>query len=184
MTAIVGLAEGKHVWMGADSASFDTATYDARPIAPTKLFCRAGYVIGYAGSFRAGQILKHNVEYPDVSWLKSQEYSPEITEAFFVKYFVESVKHAFSVYGFQNTEEETSAFMVATGQALVTIEPDFNVSIYHGPAAVGTGAPYALGSLYTSAGAGLSAEARIRLALESAAEYNASVAPPFHIERT
>ena len=183
MTAVVGLMHDGHVYIGADSAATELSGYNSRPTVIPKVFSRDNYVVGFSGSFRAGQILRHHLDLPPIpEKLQKHAFQPKIAEEFFVKFFIESVKHAFSVYGFENTDDDACFFLVGVGGTLVTIESDFQVGIYDDYASVGTGSAYALGSLYSTPGR--EPEQRINLALEAASMYNATVAPPFHIERT
>lgn len=195
------------VYIGADSASINLSNLDSRPRIDRKVFSKDGYVIGFAGSFRAGQILKFNVNYPDNSKLKmnlkmqfENEFKNENEnrfenefgllpryleieiERFFVTEFIEAVKSAFKEYEFVNDNEDSCSFLVGFGPVLVEVETDFQVGMYQHHAATGLGSAYALGSLHGSTHLG--PEQRIKLALGAAAEYNAGVLPPFYIERT
>ena len=68
---------------------------------------------------------------------------------------------------------------------LYSVESDFQVGeSLDNYAACGSGEDFALGSLATTEGLGLSPEERIRVALQAASKFSVSVAPPYQIINT
>ena len=55
MTCIVGLIDGRRVWMGGDSAGVSGLDITVR--ADAKVFRNGDFLIGFTSSFRMGQLL-------------------------------------------------------------------------------------------------------------------------------
>lgn len=62
MTTVCGLIEDNKVWMGADSFAIDDD--HQYPRINTKVFTKGDYLIGYAGSYRLGQLLMYKTGFP------------------------------------------------------------------------------------------------------------------------
>lgn len=62
MTCIVGIADGKKVWIGGDSQG--TAGHALTIRADTKVFVKDPMVFGFCGSYRMGQLLRHSLSLP------------------------------------------------------------------------------------------------------------------------
>lgn len=176
MTAIVGLVDGNRVIMGADSCG-STASYRGTRADP-KIFKHRHWLVGFCGSYRMGDILRYHVNWP----------APIISmdvRAVVVRSVVPAVREALKEHGWLKKEHEresAGSFLVATGNRLFAIDPDLQVGeVSSGEDATGSGMYYALGSLYATRKTKLKARARVRAALEAAAEYDPYVRGPMKL---
>lgn len=176
MTCIVGLVEGSTVWMGGDSAG--VAGLDISLRADSKVFRNGDFLIGFTSSFRMGQLLRFRLRPP------ARRPDQDLFH-YMVCDFVESVRVCLKEGGFahrSNDVETGGFFLVATEGRLFSIQDDYQVSEFsRGFHAIGCGAHYALGSLYTTRD--LPAEQRVRRALETAEHFSGGVRAPFTIEQ-
>jgi hypothetical protein len=179
MTCIVAIAQNGVVYMAADHAASDEKSGWILSRKDPKVFKVAQYGIAFTDSFRMGQILQY-------SWTPPR-YTPTKTNVGLDKFmktkFVDSVKEAFrgGGYGSQvsGQEDEGGIFIVGVCGRIFTIDEDFhvgeNIVNYM---AEGSGGMFALGSLHTTKHQ-KNPKIRLKLALEAAAEFSMSVAPPF-----
>lgn len=167
------------VWMGADSAAVCgldlTVRSDAKVFGLG--FGRDRLVIGYTTSFRMGQLLRYGFQPPPLP-----AYDDSLLR-YMVVDFVEAVRSRLKAGGFTETangRETAGHFLVGVRGRLFGVEPDFQVGeAAGGYDAVGCGAAYAKGSLYTTADLDLTAQQRLTLALEAAERHSAGVRGPF-----
>lgn len=175
MTCIVGLVDGDRVWMGGDSAGVSGLDITVR--ADTKVFRNGELLIGFTNSFRMGQLLAHRLVPPP------RQAGQELFR-YMVIDFVDAVRQVLKDGGYahKSNEVETGGnFLVATEGRLFAIQSDYQVGeAMRGYHAIGCGADYALGSLASTAG--LSAEERVRRALECAELFSGGVRAPFTIQ--
>lgn len=179
MTCIVAVAQNGTVYMGSDHAASDDKTGWILSRREPKCFKVGQYGVAFTDSFRMGQILQY-------SWAPPK-YTPTKTNAGLDKFmrtkFIDSVKTAFKDNGYGTiggSEEDTGGiFIVGVEGRIFTIDEDFhvgeNIMNYM---AEGSGAFFALGSLHTTKNQ-KNPKMRIKAALEAAAEFSMSVAPPF-----
>ena len=180
MTCIVAIAQGGVVYMASDHAASDDKTGWILSRKEPKCFKIGQYAIAFTDSFRMGQILQY-------SWTPPK-YTPTKTNSGLDKFmrtkFIDSVKQAFKDNGYgsigSSSEEDTGGiFIVGIEGRIFTIDEDFhvgeNVVNYM---AEGSGGQIALGALYATKNQ-KNPRVRIKAALEAAAEFNMSVAPPF-----
>lgn len=170
MTVIVGLKTSRGVWIGGDSAG--VAGHNITTRADEKVFRNGDFLIGIAGSFRMGNLLRYSLKVPE-------NPGKEINE-FMVVDFVDAVKATFAAGGFPVIDNMfDGAFLVGYKGELFGIQPDFQVARNRsGFDAIGIGANYANGSLRSTKG---NAKKRVLTALETAAEYSGGVTPPFTV---
>lgn len=174
MTAVVGLKHAGRVYIGADSAGVDD-TLSITVRADTKVFSVGPYVMGFAGSFRMGQLLHHT--------LKPTPTPSRGIERHMVATFIPEVlaclkrgKWLTNTAGMR----EGGFFLVGVSGRLFCVESDFQVGEARDDyAAIGCGDDLALGSLHGSRGK--PPRTRIRSALEAAAYHSAGVTGPFKI---
>jgi hypothetical protein len=132
-------------------------------------------VFGFTDSFRMGQLLRYSFTPPkhyegdDMKYLTTQ--------------FVAALRTCLKDGGWGQTtttgREMGGQFILGYRGQVYQIDSDFQVGWpTDNTAAVGCGEPFALGSLYTSTG---KPDARIRTALEAAANFSAGVVGPFTI---
>jgi len=179
MTCIVAIAQNGTVYMGSDHAASDDKSGWIIARKEPKCFKVGQYGVAFTDSFRMGQILQYNWTPP--------KYTPTKTNSGLDKFmrtkFIDSVKDAFRTHGYGSIipgqEDEGGVFLIGVEGRLFTIDEDFHV----GEAVVnymaeGSGAFFAMGSLYTTKNQ-KNPKIRIKTALEAAAEFSMSVAPPF-----
>lgn len=173
MTCIVGVTDGKRVYLGGDSAGVAGYAIDLRK--DSKVFKNGPYVMGFTSSFRMGDILKHDFKAP----------KPRVgmkLDKFMVKEFVPAIRKAFKEGGYLQTEEgqdRGGTFLVGIYGRLFQIDGDFQVGeSLHNFSAVGCGDEYALGSLYSTSD--LEPQERVEQALEAAAMFSGGVSGPFN----
>ena len=184
MTVIVAVvSDDGEIVVGADSASTDdVGTLTLR--ADGKLFHKHGYTIGFCGSYRVGQLVKHEMHLP--SFDHDMTYTQ--AERFMVREFVPCLRKLLSKNGCMNTTgvdtmEGSSSLLVGFNGYLFVIADDFQVEVTCDDyAAIGSGAQVALGSLHADKTAGhLTAMQAVENALSAAERYCSTVRRPFYI---
>ncbi len=175
MSCVVGITDGEQVWLGADSAG--VAGYQLRVRRDRKIFRRDGFLFGFAGSFRMGQLLKYNLELParpsdtDIETYLHTDLIDAIRIAFFQGGFTQSAMGQELADGF---------FLMGYDGKLYCVQCDFQIEETDDSfMAIGCGSEAALGSLYTTQER--DPEERIRLALEAAERFSAGVRRPFYL---
>lgn len=176
MTCIVGVEDEVGVLIGGDSAG--VAGYAITVRSDTKVFERDGYAIGFAGSFRVGQLVHYQLSLPRLdTW---------DVDAFMVTRFVPALRDCMRAHGqlaVENGVESMEGFLlVGLAGRLYSVECDFQVGRQEedGYYALGCGDEYAVGALHALADyEDLTPQDRVEAAL-NAAEYNsAGVVGPF-----
>lgn len=177
MTVLIGLEHDGVVYMGADSISTDG--YDRSVTLVPKIFHHPdGYLIGYAGSFRMGQILRYHLSCPGPIGLAD-------SFAWMVQRLTESVRSCLKDFGFlgEGSADTNWRIMVGLKGQLFTIEPDFQVARYACRFdTAGSGEQFARGAMLA-----LSDQTpfeRVRRSLEIATELSVMVTPPYLIRST
>jgi len=106
-----------------------------------KVFEKKGVLFGYTGSYRFGQLLEHGLKDPVVPEDAKEVYRWLITV------LVPDIKNTLKMGGFENGG---NCLIGVKGQ-LWELQPDFSVlRSTRGFAAVGSGAEYAMGSMFNS----------------------------------
>ncbi len=177
MTCIVGLEHDGKVSIGGDSAGVDGAL-KIQIRADEKVFINGPMIFGFTSSFRMGQLLRYSLKVPE-------QYPSQDDYAFMCTAFINAVRECLKLGGYTQVKDgvDTGGFFLAGYKGkLYQVECDFQVGrstkVFD---AVGCGESFALGAMLMTMGQQMSAEDRIRKALEAAAELSAGVAPPFHI---
>lgn len=179
MTCVVGVAmPGGRVVLGADSASASGGTV-MRSGTP-KAFEAHGIGYAAAGSWRLINVLRHDFVPPP---------HPDgcDDEAYLVTHWVGALRERLGELGALKKKDDVQGTddgcaLIAYRGGLYQVHGDFQVTHdLHDYSATGSGRDYALGSLFTTAGLGMAAERRVRLALEAAAEHSWAVRAPFEV---
>lgn len=164
------------------------------PTDTDKVWRNHNAVIGVAGSVRMGQVFHHYLVVPDL------DDDEELIQDFMVKDFVTSMRHALEDAGHSNGDGENPwTMLVGIDRYLYMIDPGMGVHrCQDGHMAIGSGSPYAIGSLYTTKRIleaermisrdvaaraypiDITPEVRIELALQSAERYSSGTSGPFH----
>lgn len=174
MTCIVGIVDKGRVYIGGDSAGVGGWSMAVR--VDQKVFENSGFLFGFCGSFRMGQLLQHAFIPPPMPEGK------DLT-AYMVTDFIDAVRDCFLQGGFAERRKEVETggfFLVGTRGRLFQIESDYQVGERaNGWDAIGCGEDIALGVLHATQGR--APTKRIQAALDAAVEYSAGVRGPFHI---
>lgn len=176
MTCVAGIVYENKVWIGADSAG--VANYSLTPRKDPKVFINNNLIIGFTSSFRMGQLLKWSFTPPPVK--EGQDIDSYIN-----KDFIDTVRGCFKHGGYaqrHNEQEHGGVFLVGFKGRLFYVDVDYQIGesllSYD---AIGCGADIALGALHATEQMNLTAEQRIRKALEAAESFSAGVRAPFNI---
>ena len=180
-TCIVALAHEGTVWIGGDSLSIDVSKSEQAILTNPKVFKKTDtegtvWLFGFSGTYRFGQLLQYNFELPSFN----VQANPL---QFMVSTFVPALQQCLRKAGFEQKEKDR----VIGGNALIGVQGRiFNVGIqysvveYNMPYnAIGCGAPYAIGSLFSTQT--LNPYKRIELALQAAEAFSIGVQRPFVI---
>lgn len=193
MTAIAAFSEEGRVWMGGDSAGVAYPNGDLTSRADEKVFFNGDFLIGFCGSFRQGQVLRHVFQPPRVP-----AGCPNL-DAWMTTRFVDELRVCLKAAGVAQTTDgaettdQTSSFLVAYRDRLWELHADYSLaSSRDGLMGAGTGGKYAAATLYTlnrlrRAAPGASIDeprARLEYALLVAEHFNGGVRAPFVIHHT
>jgi hypothetical protein len=178
MTVVAGLVADNKVYMGADSLSVSddgSACIDKSP----KVFRVGDYLFGCAGSPRLKQLLYY--AYVPTKTTMDGEHAPM---CYLISKFMRDLQDFFGKHGFLEEFKETETqILLGIGGKLFCIYSDFYLEESgYGYYAIGCAAGLALGSLYSTAGAPMSAKDRVHLALEASEKHNTHVRRPFIFE--
>jgi ATP-dependent protease HslVU (ClpYQ) peptidase subunit len=176
MTCIVGITDGKRIVMGADSAASTTDNPEIYSFATEKIFATGEYLVGVCGSYRAGQIVRWEMDWPE-----PPEPGVDI-EGFIVREVVKAISQALVANRFKGATEATRVpqFMIGLRGRLFTLTGDESVGSLKAPwMAIGSGRHCAYGALHVLAGLELDLEEKVRRALAAAQSQVANVREPF-----
>lgn len=176
MTCIVAIRgrDGK-IYMGADSrVTYGRMVYTG---AQSKVVKRGEFLFGNAGNVVDAQVLHHTATIPPVS----EHQDPlEYMINTFLPEFRRALKETGRMEKISDLEYSNARFLVAFRGHIFDLGMDFDVFEGVGDVfSIGSGSPYALGSLESTSG--LPVKQRIREALEVASKYDPGVAGPFEI---
>lgn len=179
MTCIVGWLEKGDVYLGGDSAG--VSGYDVTVRKDPKVFKVGEFVIGFTTSFRMGQILmfKFNPSAPEENMTDYQYMCTTV---------IDHIRTIFKESGFGTTKDGTDlggCFLIGYRGHLYKIASDYQVGEAIDPfEACGCGEDYAKGSLYALRDEELTPITRLKLALETAANFSTGVKAPFVVVST
>lgn len=174
MTCIVGIAWRGSVFIGGDSAAVTDELIATRG---PKVFQVGDMLVGFAGSYRAAQVLQYGIELPnhpddmsDIEWLSTL--------------FVDGLRSAHRRAGAIRIEAgidgSTIALLLGYRGGLYEVDGEYAVSHVTGHSSVGSGASVALGALHATR-KGKDPRKRVLIALEAAAACCNGVRAPFAI---
>lgn len=175
MTIIVALKHDGDVYMGCDSAGSRGIEIRARK--DSKVAIRQGYIIGFTDSFRMGQILHYEMDYPKPP--KTGHFK------FMVKRVIPKLRECFGNNGFTSVyhqnKEVGGEFLIGVAGNIYHIFSDFQVGeMRENYTACGCGDQFALGSLASTEG--MEPRARVLKALKVAGEYSNGIRPPYKVK--
>lgn len=182
MTTIVGIADGETVWMGCDSAA---SSYEncIDIISDTKIIIKPvngtgdQLMVGMSGT----RLVHELVSDMDFALEPTGETAERELRRFFVPEIVKVLReHNLLEQG--RDVYRGGSMLVGWRGHLFHIDIQLSIIEYRiGFRAAGSGAFYALGSLYSTLDMGLSPEQRITMAIEAACYYDADSLPPIHL---
>lgn len=177
MTCIVGLVTEDGAYLGGDSRI--TQDTSILPGVFEKIFFKNKILFGFCGNYRFGQILKYRLDIPETKKMDFEEY----LNTYFMDSFTNCLEESNYTYKSDGASriEGDSGLLIAYGNEIFTIDPDFCVTRVTKIDALGTGSCYAVGSLETTEGDDLPPEDRIKIALDVACKYDSACSPPFMI---
>jgi ATP-dependent protease HslVU (ClpYQ) peptidase subunit len=173
VTCIVGVQHEGRVYIGGDSAGVAGRTLTPR--SDPKVFTNGQYLMGFALSFRMGQLLRYAFKAPEPKGN---------LDRFMATTFADAVRDCFERGGFLQSDrgrEEGGLFLIGVHGQLYSFEADHQFCRTHDDyLAIGCGDDVALGSLHSTRGQ--APRTRIKKALEAAAYHNTGVCGPFVIK--
>jgi hypothetical protein len=179
MTCIAGIAKDGIVHMSGDSAA--CSDWDVRVEAGSKVFQNGAFLIGYTTSFRMGQVLRYAAGFTEPTPGRN------LTE-FMVSTFITEVMTALKLNGVTTVDKGRAVggqFLVGVNGHLFAIESDFSVlENPSGEMAVGVGADYAMGSMFSTRGLIDDPKKRLEIALAAASTFSMGVRPPVNTVST
>lgn len=187
MTLIVALKDKDSVWMGGDSGGF-TSDYHGRTEVDEKIYRNGPFVIGYAGSFRIGQIVRYDFVPPKKGYPKSaNKASNEDWMLYFIKHFIPDLKKCISSNDAE-TEIEDAVLLIAVKNkffeiALKTYQVEKCSDKF---TAIGGGYCYALPALSVleKECSHLNAQTKIEKAMDASSEFYMGIRKPYTILNT
>lgn len=178
MTCIVAISDGKRIVMGADSAASTPDNPEIYSFSISKVFAKGEYLIGICGSYRAGQIARFEMDWPE-----PPEPGADFEE-FMVRHVVKAIQRNLVDAGFAGPTEGTRAaqFVIGLRGQIFTTAGDFTVGSQNVPwQAIGSGRHHAYGALHALADFDLDLEDKVRRALGAAQSHTSNVREPFRI---
>lgn len=186
MTCIVALRHDDKVYVGGDSAA--VSGWDVSERADSKVFWNKEFLIGFAGSYRFGQIMQYHFSPPSDDGMASYTLK-HYPMKYMCVYFIPALRACLKENGFLKSENEQEGTgngycIVAHGTGMFRIDSDFQVAVPADPfMAIGSGNDLALGALYATSRK-RDPRKRLLLALEASAKFNIGVRGPFVIDYT
>lgn len=180
MTCIVGIIdkENNNVVIGGDSAATSDSCVTIRK--DEKVFKKGDFIIGCTTSFRMIQILRFSFTPPEIT---KDIYEYMCTD------FIDSIRECFKKGGFSkkdNDDQELGGtFLVAYKDRLFEIDDDFQVGEnLDAINAIGCGADFAYGALYSLSKQNIPTKDKVLNALEAAEYLSSGVRRPFVLMNT
>jgi len=173
MSTVVGLKTKKGLWIGADSRA-STEEGEIRPIVTEKIIANGPYLIGFIGSVRGGQIIRKE-------YFKAPNNPFDWPDALIHQCQAKSC--------IANGEVQTAMMLCnyviadARNGKLYEILIDFQMNEIEEMTAIGSGSPYAFGSLFTTRELNINGEDRITIALKAAASFDSATGAPFIVKK-
>lgn len=166
MTCIVAVSDKTQVWMGADALATN-GHLDKYKMSMPKVWERGEFVFGGAGSATMLQSLRATFV-PDVS-----SYSDD----YMYGHFVEQLREFTASTGQGSKLEFSNQMLIGFNGSIYKVMEDYFINkTQESYDSIGSGSPYALGSLTRTHG---DPRKRITRALEAAVEHNAGCEGPF-----
>ena len=171
MSCVVSIVKNGKIYMGADGFA-TTGDGEKRSIVANKLYFNREYLIGYTGSVRTGQIIGPKFFDPPGNVYEM----PDAIRVHLLE------RGAGIINGENQMHLNACNFLIGYNGRLFEILIDYQLNEIRGDfTAVGSGAPYAMGSLFATKRWN-SPEKRVLNSLKAASEYDRSCGLPFTVE--
>lgn len=173
MTAIAGIISEGKVYLGTDGMiSREDGFYSLTNV--PKICVKGDFIIGCAGLLRFSQIIRHAFVPPKVK---------KDLDSYMCSSFSAAMRKCLAEHEFKDDDELGVELLIGTQGKLFWMGKDGSaVQSTREYAAIGSGAFYSIGSLFTTAKVlGMTPEERLIEALEAAVEHDCYVKPPFTI---
>jgi ATP-dependent protease HslVU (ClpYQ) peptidase subunit len=177
MTCVVGVVQKGEVVIGGDSGAFSNWHMCLR--SDEKVFRNSrGFVFGFSGSYRLGQLLRYQFEPPTL-------YGHNDVMSYMVKEFVPALRELLKNNEVRGEKEiSPGSFLVGILGRLFEVEQDLQVGEnLDGIAAAGCGREPALGALYAlrQSCPDMGAHQLVLMGLKTSEHWNGGVRAPFHV---
>jgi ATP-dependent protease HslVU (ClpYQ) peptidase subunit len=166
MTIIAAYKGPDGIYLGGDSMAADAN--DVVYLTSPKVFRLPGFTVGFAGSFRFGQILEHCFDPPE------HPYNMDDFTYMFAGW-TEKLRETLANYGLLKSENgvdsigEDGAALLIYNEGIYQIQEDLSIlKISSNYASIGVGMNYALGVMHALDGSGLTGEEIVKRALDIA----------------
>lgn len=171
MTCIAAIVQnGKSYIAGERGASTDSSIFQ---IAEPKVWKTGEYLFGYYGTFM-GERLKFNFQPP-----KMTKNTDLVT--FMNSTFLQALHQCYQDWWIEK-HEDTELIVVVRGKIFVHNAQDMSMTMYDTDfLAEGSGAEYAVGSLYSTNKLGMNPEERLQIAMQSAITFSPTCVGPIDI---
>jgi ATP-dependent protease HslVU (ClpYQ) peptidase subunit len=177
VTCIAGIVDKDGaITLGGDSAGVSGLDVTVRK--DPKVFIKGSFIYGFTSSFRMGQVLQYRFDSPD--------HDPRWDiDTFLRTVWIDSLRKAMETGGYarkDSGQESAGCFMFGYKGRLFFVDSDYQIGEpslnYY---AVGCGADYAKGVLFSTADSKLTASQRVQRSLECAERFSGGVRSPFVI---
>lgn len=175
MTAILGYADGEHVWISGDSAA-QNGGWSQFTIRERKVWRAGDFIIGITGRLRIGQLMQALFVPP--------QHPGELKPAdYFVISFIPTLRELLRQHDESMTSDASGTGLIIGYRGVVYhMDSAFNVNAIEPQiVADGAGGDVALGAFCAFRESGVEVESSMRRALEIAGQHDLTVAPPFYV---
>jgi ATP-dependent protease HslVU (ClpYQ) peptidase subunit len=175
MTCIVAVKHDNKIHMGGDRCLSDYESSFYMPTTDPKIFKKDNMLIGYAGSVRMGKVIKYDFEPPKPDLRNLDRYM----NIEFINALRECLENNNLKLDSGTSERNDLAdLIIGIKGRLFIIEDDWQATEHtYDYLSIGSGSPYALGSLYSTEH--LPPNERVEKALEAADKFSITVCQPF-----
>ena len=176
MTAILGYADGKNVWIAGDSGAMNGG-WQRFTVRERKVWRSGEMLIGCCGRWAVSQLLQ--------SLFLPPEQKAGVTDIFYLYgWFIPALKAFLEEYKTPMANDETTTgLIIGYHGTLYHIDSYFNTNAIEPQlVADGAGGDLAKGAFEACRMNALSVEGSMLKALEIAGRHNLTVAPPYYVE--
>lgn len=169
MTCIVGISDGKTVYIGGDRGASDDSSIIS--LSQPKVKVNSGWIYGYSGSLGNGQLLDF-ITYPAIK--KTDDVYKIVRMD-----IVTQLKDLYESHGSDKDDNVTDYLIGVKGRLFELSSEDWGVAEVS-EVAIGSGGNFALGSLFSTSDID-NPMVRITIALNAATTYSPTCQGPFDI---